>query len=120
MFQGIIISSCTGTDVESIVCKMLSKLMTDEVLAKFSLKGMRGKESFNGLATIRALLDGKITYNKTNIMPNLGFNFSKCSMCIVQVKSHPKTSSIVGDDEVSAGIAEALKKAADRYYQRTK
>jgi len=48
------------SDVNTAVSKMTIKIMSDELCAKYSLKGMRGKRSFTAVSYVRKALCGMV------------------------------------------------------------
>ncbi|OXA41481.1 hypothetical protein Fcan01_23636 [Folsomia candida] len=91
----IIMATCKGTDVNTVVLQIMSKLIADDLMAQFSLKGKRKKRCFNALVNFREAINDA-------------------------VQAHPNTGPNVGIDEIDVAIADSLKKASDREYQRKK
>jgi hypothetical protein len=61
----MILSSCGGSGVGGVVEKSISKIMSDELIAMYSLKGMRGKLSFSLLLhIIHQVIIGVLLYKK--------------------------------------------------------
>lgn len=59
ILQILMLRTSGGGAVSDKVQKMLEKLMTDEIAATYSLKGMRGKLKFIGLVKLRECIFGK-------------------------------------------------------------
>lgn len=61
-------ATCKGTDVNTVVLQIMSKLIADDLMAQFSLKGKRKKRCFNALVNFREAINGNILHLKFHVI----------------------------------------------------